>query len=141
MVQEIAAPALHCVIAVFRNKANNDCTRLLDMHDSQFASVIRTCFQLPLALSGGVPSAYLTFNTDGMAHDQENCAAILVVDLRSLNSCGQRTPAFYRLARSSAPSAAGPTAHGAVPVDTDADLRGSCASGDGVLGAAGGLAA
>jgi hypothetical protein len=33
------------VIAVFRNKTNDDCTRVLDLHDSQFASVIRTGFR------------------------------------------------------------------------------------------------
>jgi hypothetical protein len=37
------------VVTVFRNKMNDDCTRVLDLHNSQFASVIRTGFQPPLA--------------------------------------------------------------------------------------------
>jgi hypothetical protein len=97
-LQEAAFPVLQRVISAFRSKTNDDGVRLLDLYDSQFAAVIRTGFQLPLSVSGGFLSAYLRFNTDGMARDPENCAAILVVYLRSLDGCGQRTPAFYGLA-------------------------------------------
>jgi hypothetical protein len=60
--------------------------------------VVRVGFQLPLEISGGFLPTYLTFNTDNIAKNPENCSAILIVYLQSLDSCQQRNTAFYALA-------------------------------------------
>ena len=97
-LQEAAFPVLQRVINVFRDKINDEGGRVLDLYDSQFATVVKVGFQLPLSVSGGFLSTYLTFNTDNMAKDPENCSAILVVYLNSLDSCKERSTSFYSLA-------------------------------------------
>lgn len=98
-LQEAAFPVLQRVIELFKDRStaeNNG--RLLDLYDSQFASVVKVGFQLNLAISGGFLSTYLTFNTDNMAKDPENCSAILIVYLNGLDGCQQRSTPFYSLA-------------------------------------------
>ena len=98
-LQEAAFPVLQKVIELFKDRptAENN-GRLLDLYDSQFASVVKVGFQLNLAISGGFLSTYLTFNTDNMSKDPENCSAILVVYLNGLDGCQQRSTPFYSLA-------------------------------------------
>jgi hypothetical protein len=91
-LQEAAFPILQKIIELFRNCLTDDGNRVLDLYDSQFASVV------PLEISGGFLSTYLTFNTDNMAKDPENRSAILIVYFRSLDSYQQRSTAFYALA-------------------------------------------
>ncbi|OHT01489.1 hypothetical protein TRFO_31677 [Tritrichomonas foetus] len=97
-LQEAAFPVLQKVIESFKDKVTEDGGRLLDLYDSQFASVVKVGFQLNLSISGGFLSTYLTFNTDNMSKDPENCSAILIVYLNGLDSCQQRSTPFYSLA-------------------------------------------
>lgn len=97
-LQEAAFPVLQRVITMFRDKINDEGGRVLDLYDSQFATVVKVGFQLSLSVSGGFLSTYLTFNTDNMANDPENSSAILVVYLNSLDSCRERSTSFYSLA-------------------------------------------
>lgn len=98
-LQEATFPVLQRIIALFKDRQtieNNG--RLLDLYDSQFASVVKVGFQLNLSISGGFLSTYLTFNTDNMSKDPENCSAILIVYLNGLDGCQQRSTPFYSLA-------------------------------------------
>ena len=97
-LQEAAFPVLQKVIELFKNKFTEDGGRILDLYDSQFASVVKVGFQLNLSISGGFLSSYLSFNTDNMSMDPENSSAILVVYLNGLDGCQQRSAPFYSLA-------------------------------------------
>ena len=97
-LQEAAFAPLQKVIELFKDRITDEGQRLLDLYDSQFSTAVKVGFKVNLAISGSFLSTYLTFNTDNMATDPENCSAILVVYLSGLRDCPQRTVAYFSLA-------------------------------------------
>ena len=97
-LQEAAFNPLQKVIELFKDRVTDEGQRLLDLYDSQFSTAVKVGFKVNLAVSGSFLSTYLTFNTDNMASDPENCSAILVVYLSGLRECPQRTAAYFSLA-------------------------------------------
>ncbi|OHS96824.1 hypothetical protein TRFO_09710 [Tritrichomonas foetus] len=97
-LQEAAFPTLQKVIDLFKDRITEEGQRLLDLYDSQFSMAVKVGFRVNLAVSGGFLSNYLTFNTDNMQNDPENCSAILVVYLAGLRECPQRSNSYFSLA-------------------------------------------
>jgi hypothetical protein len=97
-LQEAAFPPLQKVIELFSARVTDEGQRVLDLYDSQFSSAVKTGFRVNLAISNGFLSSYLTFNTDNMTVDPENCATILVRYLAGLQECAQRTTSYFALA-------------------------------------------
>ncbi|KAK8894253.1 hypothetical protein M9Y10_022688 [Tritrichomonas musculus] len=97
-LQEAAFPTLDKVIILFKDRKSEEGQRLLDLYDSQFSMAVKVGFKVNLAVSGGFLINYLTFNTDNMENDPENCSAILVTYLGGLNDCPQRTESYFSIA-------------------------------------------
>lgn len=97
-IQEAAFPPLQLIIELFSDRLTDEGQRLLDLYDSQFSTAVKIGFHINLSISGGFLSKYLTFNTDNMSNDPENCSAILVVYLAGLGDCQQRTTSYFSLA-------------------------------------------
>ena len=98
VLQEAAFPTLQKVIDLFKDRTTDEGQRLLDLYDSQFSMAVKVGFKVNLLVSGGFLSNYLTFNTDNMDVDPENCSAILVVYLSGLKECPQRSASYFSLA-------------------------------------------
>lgn len=97
-LQEAAFPTLEKVISLFKGRITDEGQRILDLYDSQFSMAVKVGFDVNLSVSGGFLINYLTFNTDNMDKDPENCSAILVVYLDGLNKCQQRTESYFSIA-------------------------------------------
>ncbi|EAY12071.1 hypothetical protein TVAG_039190 [Trichomonas vaginalis G3] len=97
-LQEAAFPILQNVIDLFRDRFADEGGRLLDLYDSQFSQTVRVGFQLPLIVSGGFLSTYLSFSTSNIKTDPENCANVLVVYVTGLSQCKQRNSSYFQLA-------------------------------------------
>lgn len=97
-LQEAAFPILQNIIELFRDRYADEGGQLLDLYDSQFSQTVKVGFQLPLDVSGGFLSTYLSFATANVATDPENCANVLVVYVNGLSSCKQRNSSYFQLA-------------------------------------------